>query len=129
MIRNCIILNKVTGGLFHQSLLSQIYCITENPPSVFASLFSFSQPNLSIVPDAEALPVRLSRVDRCGSYQIVGLHSEEAEITLLRLGLGVGDAVSLKVKLPHNGPLVLEANGVEFALGLQYAQGIDVKSL
>jgi Fe2+ transport system protein FeoA len=101
----------------------------EKPHSVFASLFSTNQPTLSVVPDFDVAPVRLSAVRECGFYQIVGLHSEDAEITLLRLGLGVGDAVSLKVKLPHNGPLVLEANGVEFALGLQYANLIDVKSL
>jgi Fe2+ transport system protein FeoA len=98
---------------------------------VFASLFSSTHPpQLTVVPDADALLAkRLSSVSLCGKYQITALHSEEAEITLLRLGLGLGDSIVLKVKLPHNGPLVLEANGVEFALGLQYASAIDVKSL
>lgn len=96
---------------------------------MFASLFNPTQPHMALVPELPPTVKRLSSLLPCGTYQIVAVHSEEAEITLIRLGLGIGDTLELKVRLPHQGPLVLEANGVEFALGFQYASAIDVISL
>ncbi|MCS6266495.1 MAG: ferrous iron transport protein A [Vampirovibrio sp.] len=57
---------------------------------------------------------------------IESIHSEEAQLMLLRFGVGVGDKITVLAKLPAGGPLVLQCGQVELALGQQYAQHITV---
>ena len=57
---------------------------------------------------------------------IEAIHSEEAQLMLLRFGVGVGDKITVLAKLPAGGPLVLQCGQVELALGQQYAQHITV---
>jgi Fe2+ transport system protein FeoA len=61
--------------------------------------------------------------------KIVQLLNTEAELTLLRFGLGVGDTVCVLSKVPNKGPLILEAHDMEFALGYDYASSILVDAI
>ncbi len=58
---------------------------------------------------------------------IESIHSEEAQLMLLRFGVGVGDKITVLAKLPAGGPLVLQCGQVELALGQQYASEIMVR--
>jgi Fe2+ transport system protein FeoA len=58
---------------------------------------------------------------------IEAIQSEEAQLMLLRFGLGVGDKITVLAKLPAGGPLVLQCGQVELALGQQYATEITVR--
>jgi len=60
---------------------------------------------------------------------IVKLLNAEAELTLLRFGLGVGDIVQVLSKVPNKGPIILEAHDMEFALGFDYASSILVDAI
>jgi Fe2+ transport system protein FeoA len=59
--------------------------------------------------------------------QILALLNHEAELTLLRFGLGVGDSIRVLSKLPQKGPLICYAHDMEFALGFDYANSILVQ--
>ncbi len=61
--------------------------------------------------------------------RIAKLLNAEAELTLLRFGLGVGDIVQVLSKVPNKGPIILEAHDMEFALGFDYASSILVDAI
>jgi Fe2+ transport system protein FeoA len=59
--------------------------------------------------------------------QIVSILNSEAELTLLRFGLGLGDTLTVISKVPNKGPIICEAHDMEFALGFDYASSIAVE--
>jgi Fe2+ transport system protein FeoA len=59
----------------------------------------------------------------------VKLLNADAELTLLRFGLGVGDVLQVLSKVPNKGPIILEAHDMEFALGFDYASSILVDAI
>jgi Fe2+ transport system protein FeoA len=61
--------------------------------------------------------------------RIVKLLNADAELTLLRFGLGVGDVLQVLSKVPNKGPIILEAHDMEFALGFDYASSILVDAI
>lgn len=56
------------------------------------------------------------------------IHDAETELLLLRFGVGVGDTLQVVAK-PPGGPLVLDKNGLEVALGRSYAAFIEITLL
>ena len=71
-------------------------------------------------------PTQLSLQEEGSDCCIVELLNAEAELTLLRFGLGIGDFVHVLSKVPNKGPIILEAHDMEFALGFDYASSILV---
>jgi Fe2+ transport system protein FeoA len=74
-----------------------------------------------------ANPFNLASVLPKAICVIEAIHSEDAQLMLLRFGLGVGDKITVLAKLPAGGPLVLQCGQVELALGQQYATEITVR--
>lgn len=72
---------------------------------------------------------RLSSQAQGSRCRIVQVLNPEAELTLLRFGLGVGDTVCVLSKVPNKGPLILEAHDIDFALGYDYAFSILVDAI
>jgi Fe2+ transport system protein FeoA len=60
-------------------------------------------------------------------YSIESVTNEEALLLLLRFGIGVGDTIEILAKLPAGGPLILQHNHTEMALGHTLAQGVQVR--
>jgi Fe2+ transport system protein FeoA len=71
----------------------------------------------------------LARVPEGKSCVISGIRDADAELTLLRFGLGIGDTLRVVAKVGAGGPVVLLAHDMEFALGATYANQIDVSLL
>lgn len=53
------------------------------------------------------------------------VRDNETEMTLLRVGLSLGQTVLVLAK-PPGGPVVLQQDGLELALGHMYAAAIDI---
>jgi Fe2+ transport system protein FeoA len=92
-----------------------------------ATMASFTEyttlPHLAVLPGGSHA---LASLHEAVSFRIVGFQHSDAEITMVRLGIGVGDTLRLVSRLPGKGPLILEYGGSEFALGVQYAAQIQV---
>jgi Fe2+ transport system protein FeoA len=72
--------------------------------------------------------MRLSDAPFNTPLTIQAIHTEKATLTLLRFGLSVGDSITLLSKVSKTGPLILEANNIEFALGNDFGLAIEVTS-
>ncbi len=79
--------------------------------------------------DLSSTPSTLATQSDGTLCRIVQLLNAEAELTLLRFGLGVGDTVQVLSKVPNKGPIILEAHDMEFALGFDYASSILVDAI
>lgn|GEM_PF-5671081 len=73
--------------------------------------------------------MRLSDAPTNTPLRILAIHTEDTVLTLLRFGLSVGDSLTVVSRVSRTGPLILEANNIEFALGHDFGLAIDVTTL
>jgi Fe2+ transport system protein FeoA len=88
--------------------------------------FAFPSPPLLAAGSKQSLTLADAKPGQNVLLQAV--RDSETEMTLLRVGLSLGQTVRVLAK-PPAGPVVLEQDGLELALGHMYAAAIDIKLL